>query len=54
MKHAAFFRNLNLGRPNCPTRAQFEAAFVAAGAGFASSLLTNGRSEEHTSELQSL
>jgi uncharacterized protein (DUF1697 family) len=42
MKHAAFFRNLNLGRPNCPTRAQFEAAFVAAGAGFASSFLTNG------------
>lgn len=42
MKHAAFFRNLNLGRPNCPTRAQLETAFLAAGAGFASSFLTNG------------
>jgi uncharacterized protein (DUF1697 family) len=42
MKHAVFFRNLNLGRPNCPTRAQFEAAFLAAGAGSASSVLTNG------------
>jgi uncharacterized protein (DUF1697 family) len=42
MKHAVFFRNLNLGRPNCPTRAQFEAAFLAAGAVSASSFLTNG------------
>lgn len=42
MKHAAFFRNLNLGRANCPTRAQFEAAFLAAGAETASSFLTNG------------
>ncbi len=42
MKHAVFFRNLNLGRPNCPTRAQFEAAFLAAGAGSAASFLTNG------------
>ncbi|NDZ16186.1 DUF1697 domain-containing protein [Variovorax sp. WS11] len=42
MKHAVFFRNLNLGRPRCPTRAQFEAAFLAAGAESAASLLTNG------------
>jgi uncharacterized protein (DUF1697 family) len=42
MKHAVFFRNLNLGRPRCPTRAQFEAAFLAAGAEAAASFLTNG------------
>ena len=42
MKHAVFFRNLNLGRPRCPTRAQFEAAFLAAGAESAASFLTNG------------
>jgi uncharacterized protein (DUF1697 family) len=42
MKHAAFFRNLNLGRPNCPTRAQFEIAFLEAGAESAHSFLTNG------------
>lgn len=42
MKYVAFFRNLNLGRPNCPSKAQFEAAFVAAGARSASSFLTNG------------
>ena len=42
VKYVAFFRNLNLGRPNCPTKAQFEAAFVAAGASSASSFLTNG------------
>lgn len=42
MKYAAFFRNLNLGRPNCPTRVQFEQAFIAAGASSASSFLTNG------------
>jgi uncharacterized protein (DUF1697 family) len=41
-KHVAFFRNLNLGRPNCPTKVQFEEAFVAAGAASASSFLTNG------------
>jgi len=41
-KHAAFFRNLNLGRANCPTRAQFEAAFLEAGAASAQSFLTNG------------
>ena len=42
MKYAAFFRNLNLGRPNCPTKAQLEAAFEAAGAQSAASFLTNG------------
>jgi uncharacterized protein (DUF1697 family) len=41
-KHAAFFRNLNLGRANCPTRAQFEAAFLEAGAASAQSFLVNG------------
>ncbi|UUZ67811.1 DUF1697 domain-containing protein [Polaromonas sp. P1(28)-13] len=42
MKYAAFFRNLNLGRTNCPTKTQFEVAFTAAGAESASSFLTNG------------
>ncbi|WP_213953253.1 MULTISPECIES: DUF1697 domain-containing protein [unclassified Variovorax] len=42
MHHAAFFRNLNLGRPNSPTRAQFEQAFIDAGAAAAQSFLTNG------------
>jgi uncharacterized protein (DUF1697 family) len=42
MKHAAFFRNLNLGRANCPTRVQFEAGFLDAGAESAQSFLTNG------------
>lgn len=42
MKHAVFFRNLNVRRPGCPTRAQFEDAFVAAGAQCASSYRVNG------------
>jgi uncharacterized protein (DUF1697 family) len=42
MKHVAFFRNLNLGRPKCPSKAQFEAAFLEAGAATAASFLTNG------------
>ena len=42
MKYAVFFRNLNLGRANCPSRAQLEQAFIAAGAGSAESFLTNG------------
>lgn len=42
MKYAVFFRNLNLGRPHCPTKAQLEDAFISAGAGFAASFLTNG------------
>jgi uncharacterized protein (DUF1697 family) len=42
MKYAAFFRNMNLGRPNCPSRIQLESAFARAGAERASSFLTNG------------
>jgi uncharacterized protein (DUF1697 family) len=42
VKYAAFFRNLNLGRPNCPTKTQLEDAFVASGAKSAASFLTNG------------
>ena len=42
MKYAAFFRNVNLGRPNCPTKAQLEEAFAAAGAEAPASFQTNG------------
>ena len=42
MRYAAFLRNVNLGRPNSPTRAQFEAAFLASGAATAVSFLVNG------------
>ena len=42
MKFAAFFRNLNLGRPPAPSKAQFEAVFVEAGATSAASFLVNG------------
>jgi len=42
MKYAVFFRNVNLGRPNCPMKAQLEEAFMNAGADSASSFLTNG------------
>lgn len=42
MQYAVFFRNLNLGRKNCPTRLQFEKAFLDAGASTAVSFLTNG------------
>jgi uncharacterized protein (DUF1697 family) len=42
MKFAAFLRNVNLGRPHCPSKAQFETAFLQAGAGSAASFLTNG------------
>lgn len=42
MQHVAFFRNLNLGRTNCPTRIQLEQAFLDAGAHTAASFLTNG------------
>ncbi|NUM47289.1 MAG: DUF1697 domain-containing protein [Anaerolineales bacterium] len=38
----AFFRNVNLGHPKSPTRAQLEAAFTGAGAAFAQSFQTNG------------
>ena len=42
MRFAVFFRNLNLGRPRCPSRQQFEQAFTDAGATMAASFLTNG------------
>ncbi len=42
MRYAAFFRNVNLGRPHCPTRVQLEDAFLRAGAAEAVSFLTNG------------
>jgi uncharacterized protein (DUF1697 family) len=42
MKYAVFFRNVNLGRPHCPSRVQLEQAFEAAGAQAAASFLTNG------------
>ena len=41
-RYAAFLRNVNLGRPRSPTRAQLEAAFLAAGAATAESLQVNG------------
>jgi len=40
--YAAFLRNVNLGRPRSPTRAQLQEAFLAAGAETASSFLVNG------------
>jgi uncharacterized protein (DUF1697 family) len=42
LKYVAFFRNLNLGRANCPDRLGFEQAFIDAGALSAASFLTNG------------
>jgi uncharacterized protein (DUF1697 family) len=42
MRSAAFFRNVNLGRPNAPTRVQLETAFLEAGATSATSFLVNG------------
>ena len=41
-RYAAFLRNVNLGRANSPTRAQLEAAFLAAGAASAESFQVNG------------
>ena len=41
-RYAAFLRNVNLGRPNSPTRAQLEDAFLASGAASAESFLVNG------------
>jgi len=32
MRYAAFFRNVNLGHPNSPSRQQLESAFSTAGA----------------------
>ena len=42
MKFAAFFRNLNLGRPPAPTRTALEQAFLFAGAKEPASFLSNG------------
>jgi uncharacterized protein (DUF1697 family) len=42
MKYAVFFRNVNLGRPKSPVKAQLERAFLEAGASDAQSFLTNG------------
>ncbi len=41
-RYAAFFRNVNLGRPSSPTRAQLEAAFLESGAASAWSFQVNG------------
>ncbi len=42
MRYAAFLRNVNLGRPGSPTRAQLEAAFLESGAATAASFQVNG------------
>lgn len=42
MRFAAFLRNVNLGRPGAPTRAQLEQAMQAAGATEPQSFQTNG------------
>ena len=42
MKFAAFFRNLNLGHGNAPSRAALEDLFLQAGADAAASFQTNG------------
>lgn len=42
VRYAAFLRNVNLGRPNSPTRAQLEEAFLASGAAGAESFQVNG------------
>jgi uncharacterized protein (DUF1697 family) len=42
VKFTAFFRNVNLGRPHCPSKAQLEQAFLDAGAASAASFLVNG------------
>ena len=41
-RYAAFLRNVNLGRPNSPTRVQLEEAFITAGAASAESFQVNG------------
>jgi uncharacterized protein (DUF1697 family) len=41
-RYAAFLRNVNLGRPLSPGRAQLESAFLEAGAASASSFQVNG------------
>ncbi len=42
MKFVAFVRNVNLGQPKSPTRAQLEDAFLQSGAATATSFMSNG------------
>ncbi len=42
MKLVTFYRNVNLGQPRSPTRAQLEGALAEAGAGSPQSFQTNG------------
>jgi len=42
VKFVAFLRNVNLGQPGSPTRAQLESAFLQAGASEAASFMSNG------------
>ena len=42
MRFAAFFRNLNLGRPGSPDRAQFIRSMEEAGARAVASVLSHG------------
>lgn len=49
MKYVAFLRNVNLGQPKSPTRAQLENAFLQAGATTATSFLSNGTLIYHVS-----
>jgi uncharacterized protein (DUF1697 family) len=42
MRFVAFLRNVNLGQPRSPSRAQLESAFLQAGAAAATSFLSNG------------
>jgi uncharacterized protein (DUF1697 family) len=42
MRFVAFVRNVNLGQPKSPTRAQLEDAFLQSGASIATSFLSNG------------
>src|SRR6266487_5780534 len=42
MRYVVFIRNINLGQPKSPTRAQLENAFLQAGASTANFFLSNG------------
>jgi len=42
VRFVAFFRNVNLGQPRSPSRAQLESAFLQAGASTAISFMSNG------------
>jgi uncharacterized protein (DUF1697 family) len=52
MKFALFLRNVNLGRSHCPSKQQFEDAFLRAGADSATSFLTNGTMVYAASSMQ--